>query len=1179
MGFFIFLLRRASRHWQVLTTLVLGVVLATGLLASGPLLVNTVMDLALPARLRGAIEPITGLPGSPSILTSNLRLTTYQKYDWPSFQRLDRQIREQVYTRLKNTLTSVTGTAASTWVFPWFTAQDEPLRIAPDERLNLRYYEGIENHLDIISGSWPTRSYYLNSNQAIVIPALIGEALAEEFNLQTGDQLPVSFNLSDQQPSFYVAINGIARPQNPRDGYWFGEFNPLLPQSDSRWVAQYSVILPPEVFFIICREIFPAANLELNWNLLLAPEQVHAQEVPELLTQVRLLRQDLTGFAQRINLTTNLEGLLERFSIQSDTVRPPLYLLVTEVLFLALYYLVMVAALSLQQVEGEFATLSSRGASPWLLFKIQAFEAGLIGILALLIGPGIASFLVWLSGRIGPLAGLNLPSGDAVMMAAPLTTSVGGLGQVISRLPGSSWLAAAVGVLACFSGLLLPVIPALKRSVVAHQRNLARTKRVPWWQRYYLDVFILLVGLVATWRLRFYGGLSSGGTPGKVDWLLLFSPLALLIGSATILLRIFPLMLHGLAGITSRGRSLPAALAMWQTSRNPGHVVRLVLLLNLAMALGILSSGLDASLKTSATERARYASGSDVRLSLDRYISINEVVKDTGVTAGTTVWRGTGSINARSYRNFPAFTLLAIEPYSFAPVSSYRSDFSDEPIGVALGHLVTDPQKYPVSMLPVTGQPDQVGVWIKEDRQFLDQATQKLLKGSNQSYIERLSIKVKLQTAKGEMLTLNLVPVQERFENLSGEQLSEPLALTSGNPVFLPLVSNRNSLVRRAPEPTWMYYQSTLPPLPADNYPINLHSFWLQMRPAGKSEPSLRQYPFVMDDLSIYPGSSGENQVVDSFEDPLSIWQANDATALVRSTRGPEAHTGESSLSVWIPGDQDPHGTSISPVRSLNRAPLPALASQTFVDATQVNVGDVVVGQVSGTRLFFKIVGLLNYFPTLYDTPGRGFLVTTRDPLLTLLNRDTPRAVNSNEIWVRTTSSSAAAKLAAAFPSATQTWLSEEERRAILADPLFLGLQAITYLGFGLTALLSLVGFATYFYLNARQRQSFYGILRSLGLSPFQLYGSLVIEQVVLIISGLALGILLGYLLNRFVLPGLPITLGNSMPIPPFVPHDDWLSIRKLIFLLIAAFMLILGSGTFLLWRAQIHRVLRIGEE
>jgi hypothetical protein len=25
--------------------------------------------------------------------------------------------------------------------------------------------------------------------------------------------------------------------------------------------------------------------------------------------------------------------------------------------------------------------------------------------------------------------------------------------------------------------------------------------------------------------------------------------------------------------------------------------------------------------------------------------------------------------------------------------------------------------------------------------------------------------------------------------------------------------------------------------------------------------------------------------------------------------------------------------------------------------------------------------------------------------------------------------------------------------------------------------------------------------------------------------------------------------------------------------------MLILGSGTFLLWRAQIHRVLRIGEE
>ena len=151
--------------------------------------------------------------------------------------------------------------------------------------------------------------------------------------------------------------------------------------------------------------------------------------------------------------------------------------------------------------------------------------------------------------------------------------------------------------------------------------------------------------------------------------------------------------------------------------------------------------------------------------------------------------------------------------------------------------------------------------------------------------------------------------------------------------------------------------------------------------------------------------------------------------------------------------------------------------------------------------------------------------------------------------------------------------------RTIKADPLSLGLRSVTFMGYILTVVLSLVGFVTYFYMSARQRGTTYSVLRSMGLSRRQLYGSLVLEQVILISIGLALGTLLGFLLNKMILPGVPVSLGDRPPIPPFIPQENWEAVRRLYIGLTAAFLITLGAATVLLWRSRIHRILRIGQE
>lgn len=1112
MNIFTYLVRRTSRRWQILLTIILGVISATGLLSSGPLLVNTVMDFALPYKLR-----------SVSPLESNLRLTTYDMVDLASYQELDSRVRARIDEYLGSYTGQIVSSVASAWAYPWQLEQ-----ILPDQRVNLRTYEGIAEKVEFIEGDWPQGDIYQDNTVAVVI----SESFAEAYGLVVGDLLPLSFDERETAPSLWFQVTGIIRPQFPREPYWFGEFSPLRDQADQRWNAQHSAILLGDALFPIHKALFSKSRMELNWNVLIDPTTVQVKDVPTLQVKVAELRMELKDSTQRINLESYLEDVLAEFITQSRVVRVTLYVLLVEVLFLALYYITMVVSLSAQQVEGEFTALASRGTSFSQLFTIQGTEAGLIGILAFLSGPGLACFVVWGLSKIGPMA--DVSQNDWTL-----------------RLPHSSWLGAGIGAMVCILGLLFPVRSVMQRSVVAYTRRTSRSNLSTWWQRLYLDVFALMLGLILWWRLNLHGGLATSDSGmQQVDWLLLLSPVVLLVGSATILLRLYPWLLRIGERLLARARGLPAVLALWQVARNPTDVARLVLLLTLAMALGTLSTGLNVSLNLSEYERALHATGSDLRLSFDRYTPESQAEKHTiwsGVKGHSTIWRGKGSISIRVYRTYPTFDVLAIEPYEFTQVSRFRYDYADRPIGQLLGYLTTDPEQNPDMLLHLPGEPSHLGVWVLENQIYGQRWETKA--------IDYLYLRAKLGTAQDDLFltNLNLVPLsgdENQADTPAGDQDTQPL---------------------------WRYFEARLPTLPAEAYPLYLHSFWLSMYPMG--DQTRYRLSFILDDFLVKGSETEEAEIFEDFESLDHIWMLNDTQYSARFSRREEAHSGSGSISIDMPGTPNPRGLALLPARQTHQDPLAALVSEELISMTQTEVGDTVIGNISGIPLPIKINGVLRYFPTLYDEPGHGFMVVQRAPLLAKLNREIRNPVNINEVWIDVETPRDAASLVGEFPNAVQVWDLDDERRAIKAEPLSLGLRSVIYLGYYLTAILSLVGFATHFYLSARQREVSFSILRSLGLSPVQLYGSLLLEQIVVVTSGLTVGTILGVLLNRLVLPGLPMTTGGRYPIPPFLVYTDWSSMLRLYFTLLGAFLLVLGGATATLWRAQLHRVLRIGQE
>jgi putative ABC transport system permease protein len=265
--------------------------------------------------------------------------------------------------------------------------------------------------------------------------------------------------------------------------------------------------------------------------------------------------------------------------------------------------------------------------------------------------------------------------------------------------------------------------------------------------------------------------------------------------------------------------------------------------------------------------------------------------------------------------------------------------------------------------------------------------------------------------------------------------------------------------------------------------------------------------------------------------------------------------------------------------KNSGQAPVLALASPAFLAITQLKVGDLVRTSINSTEIDFRIVGTVRYFPTMYEQSEAGFLIAARDVLLSLLNENAQSPTNPNEVFMETDGTTSIAILSSMVPQLSQSWQAESIRQTLKANPLALGLRSVTWLGSALTLLLSLVGFATHFYLSARQREMLYGVLRAMGMSSRQLYGSLVLEQAILILAGLVLGTGLGALLNLVTLPRLPVSLSELPPVPPFAPHEDWLAVGSLYLILGVAFLLMLGIITYLLWRARIDRIMRIGQE
>jgi ABC-type lipoprotein release transport system permease subunit len=1091
----------------LLLTLVFGIILATTILASGPILIDALMEFGL----------------RRTLLNANLRediffLTVRASGEQEEYQVINDQVHEFFNQRLNDLINDLITSGHVGFLHPW-----ENGKASLERRLTLGFYGSdpgeLMHHVNFVAGSFPENES-LNPDE---ISVYIGKHVADALKVQVGDLLPVSISVRTSQPEFNLRISGIITPKDYRDPYWLDRFNPFWPLENTGDTIVFGVFVPRESFYDMASALYPSLDVSYYWLVNLRLDQVVFEDIEAMMYMFGSLGEDLLKVNQDIRVNITLVELLSAYITQANIVRAPLYFLVGIVVLIALYYLVMMSSLYLQQLRSEFAVLRSRGATGSMLLKMEIFEGIFICVIAVVSGPILAWLIVRWLAISGPLAVLAEP----------------GWGLSI---PQAAWLSACIAAFASLGSLLLPLPRVLKQSITTYQQNVVRAGLPPWWQRFYLDVFALAIGIILLYRVELYGSII-GGSPVKpqLDLMLIIAPLCLLLGAAAIFLRIFPAILRRGAKLASRARGLPSVFALQHAARDPLHVTRLVLLLMLAMALGLFSTSLDATLTKNEMDRADYFVGSNLRVIVDP--GFVETENLPGVQMKSWVWRSDAALITSGIS--PGIDLLAVDPDTFSSVTQYRSDFSSQPVSQLLLNLNADWEEnwipLPVTSLP--GEPGQIGLWFS--------------------------------------LPFSLHIEPDRYEMVAPTTFEARLRTTQGEDIIVML----NPLgPPDDPDARWYEFQGDIPVLNPESYPLSLISLWLH-----NSVLQLGDFePIWMDDIYIVDRHTKNEIDVEGFEYANQfVWKSMTYPMRIFSMES-HPHSGESSLSMYF----DTIG--ISPLRwyGIHRIddkelqPIPALASPDFLTHTERQPGDLVrikvkvPGNYEWDSVTFKILGLVDYFPTLYETQEAGFLVTLHDPLFEQINLYRYHPIRSNELLINSTESDTTrTSLLESGLSLNQVLSAESILLEIRTNPLAIGLRSVTLFGYVLTTILCLVGFGTHFYLTTRQRVSNYSILRALGLSPPQLYTTLLVEQVILLLSGLAFGTILGILLNQLTLSGLPLRLGELDTIPPFMVQIDWILVVRVYLILVIAFLLSLGIAIFFLWRVQIHRVLRIGEE
>ena len=1154
----------------------LGVTVATSLIAGAPVYIKTLERQAL----NTAIDRVSDISLDIYVLAPNVQL------DRTSLQRTERSLERAVQSHISDIYRGHERHLRA----PLYLAglPKQPLSTRQGQRGSrgyLQYLSNVERHVRFVEGGMATDRVSPGPGGPVV-EAVLGSSSARQFGLGVDDVVTLTPSLGDPV-RISARIVGIVEAIDRTDEYWQDQAGALLEPEPPDEPTESGIDIDPgdrPLALFVTREAmieglgnaYPGVLVTSSWFVFVDKERLKGLSDAESRSRLQGMEDQLSRSVRGSAVFSGIKKLTSDFERHSFFSSVPLLLMLSMMVMTVLYFLSMMVSYLVRSREDDVALLRSRGVSMLHLVKLNLVEGtALIGA-AVALAPFIAMGAVALAGKLPYFR--DITGGKALPVEL-------------------HWLPFAVAAGAGLLILTLLVVPSVigsRTGLVRHQLRSWRPPTVPFFQRHYLDVGLLVVGGLVFWELHARGHIVSGGLfkDVQVNEALLVAPALFLTGVALLFTRFFPQFVRFLSGESAMLLHLVAAATVvtlapasaLEEAREGNGLVWLV-------PLALLSA---LTVTYWATQRARRFRPRLAGLAVQGALVAAFVVLEPPATD--------------SIRYVPTISLMAIVPAQAAFVL-LNALARVSPVWVSLGlwHMARNPSQYSwlvLLLVLVTGlgiMTTTVGGTLERSRQervLYDMATDlRVSRIGGYAAGDTDALKQRYEAIPG-VTTVSLAlradgklgpaTTGNRFEVLALDSravpkmvwwrddfAARPLAgimetLRSGgsvDPVTIPGgatsigvwvkpdrfyarlflwmvlqdaggVIDTVSLGGLGP-PEWSLMSTEIPP--GLEPPLRLISMQLFEPVSGAAgTPGA----ILLDDIRVTVGGDGETWVLEDFEGHTN-WTVL-ATSMISSdsitSTTEDAYNGEMSGLFSFGKDTDRGIRGF--YRSQSGTRLPIVVSSSFISSSGVGVGDGLIVDIMGRLIPAVVAGTVEYFPTM-DPRGGGFVLADLDALLSHLNVLSPTStISPNEAFIQQVAGVGNVVRDAVRAAGSPGILVRDKQSlldSIRLDPMVTaGWRAMVLLSIGIIVLTAGIGYMTYLLSLARRSRGETGFLRCLGLSGHQLSRLLGIEHLVVAAVGIGLGTWAGFQISTLMVSSVAVTETGKPVIPPFLSSTDW---------------------------------------
>ena len=536
---------------------------------------------------------------------------------------------------------------------------------------NFAFITPIEETVIVANGTTP-QPFVSLLREGDAIEAMANESLANAFGVQVGD----IYSLRTEKGQIPVMIVGLWRPVDPTAPYWDVKDDSLLLVHEESYRGIISDRVGDELRNVI-------------WMIIADGSSLHANDVAPLQERIQSIQAQVDTLLPKTALMASPLEALARYQASAPTLTYLLFAFSVPILSLILAFIGLVAGLFVNQQRGEMAILRSRGASTMQVVGISLLQGSILGGVALAGGIGLAYLITHTIGKARSFLDFSAVGGLRVSMT-PQVLGYGLLG---------------IGIILILQ-VLIPTLSAAENTIVTYKQERARSFRVTWWQRYWLDVLLLIPAAYGLWQLTRQSQKALEGAEGIPDPLqnplLLLVPALGIFSVALFTLRLVPRLMELISRLLKPSKSVGMLMAARYLARTPALYSAPLVLLVLTLGLSAFTASLARTLDSQLDKQVHYEVGTDMNI-LELGTTVNEDNPDPvytfgpveehlsipGVQAATRVGRYKFSATAQT--GSLQGTFLAIDRLTFPSTAYWQRDFASQQLGVLMNELAANP--------------------------------------------------------------------------------------------------------------------------------------------------------------------------------------------------------------------------------------------------------------------------------------------------------------------------------------------------------------------------------------------------------------------------------------------------------------------------------------------------------